>query len=514
MKRITLLLCLLILAGAVCCASASAASSTYDFDDIHARLTLDSSGYDMVLTPATLESHQDWLTSHGEDLEQTKIRYEDDGVLLEAYDSANGRTLLVTALADVNARELFDVNQLEDAERKDYRQSHSNGTFYGIQGINYETAKWKNYGTNSGRFLQLKYSQSSGGQIERRGFQRRTVRNGYTITFDMQVTGRSLKDSDAKALDRVMKGFSFLEILDSPVGACKLSLTSEPAREVTSEKITITGRTESDATVTATLISLTDNKTSTYTATANNKGKFSLGITFPQQGTYSINILAAAPDGRSSQRSLSVMYQRDYIPINLQTSVPSVIGSDSITVSGTTVSGVTMQISVSGPVTMQKSKTGKSFSFTVDTKQEGTYQILLTATKKNMSPRMLSFTATRTVSEAEKLGRIKKSATQLKYSKLRRSMSKYAGKVLTLSGWVMETRQIGEEYVVRLAINRSVGKYKDFIYVICRTDPALSAEQHVRMYGTLSENRYVEVSESGKSEEFPRFELLLFEEID
>ena len=76
MKRITLLLCLLILAGAVCCASASAASSTYDFDDIHARLTLDSSGYDMVLTPATLESHQDWLTSHGEDLEQTKIRYE------------------------------------------------------------------------------------------------------------------------------------------------------------------------------------------------------------------------------------------------------------------------------------------------------------------------------------------------------------------------------------------------------------------------------------------------------
>ena len=92
-------------------------------------------------------------------------------------------------------------------------------------------------------------------------------------------------------------------------------------------------------------------------------------------------------------------------------------------------------------------------------------------------------------------------------------MSKYAGKVLTLSGWVMETRQIGEEYVVRLAINRSVGKYKDFIYVICRTDPALSAEQHVRMYGTLSQNTYVETSDGG-STEYPRFELLLFEGID
>ena len=514
MKRIILCLSLLAVILSASCVPAMAAKENYDFDELHARLSLDSAGYDMILTPLTLEDHQDWLTAAGVDYAQTVTRYEDDGVLLEAYDSANSRTLVVTALADVNARELFDVNLLEESERKNYRQAHSNGTYYGIQGIDYQSATWKNYGGNLGRFLKLKYTQTVSGKVVRQGYQRRTVRNGYTITFDMQVTGRKLKAADEKALDRALNGFTFLEILNSPVGACKLNLTTEPAREVTTEKVTIAGRTEDSAVVTATLISLTDNKTQIFTTTASNKGKFSLTISFPQQGTYSINILATAPDGRTSQRSLSVMYQRDYIPINLKSGVPSSISADSLTVSGTTVAGVTMQISVSGPVTMQKSKTGKSFSFTIDTRQEGTYQILLTATKKDMSPRMLSFTAVRTVSETEKIERVKKGATKLKYSVLKKSIAKYAGKMITLSGWVMETRQVGEEYVVKLAVNRSVNTYKDFVYIICKADPGLGEHEHVRMYGTLSENLYIESVEGGGSEGYPRFELLLFEGLD
>ena len=178
----------------------------------------------MILTPANLEQNADWLTARGMDLDETTIRFEDDGVLVEAYDSANGRVLVVTALQDVNARELFDVNALEESERKAYRQAHSNGTFYGIQGYTYESAAWKNYGSNLGRFLKLKYSLVFSGEVIRRGYQRRTVRNGYTITFDMQVTGRPLKDADEKAADRAVNSFSFLEILNSPVGACKLTL--------------------------------------------------------------------------------------------------------------------------------------------------------------------------------------------------------------------------------------------------------------------------------------------------
>ena len=507
MKKLFFCLAALTLLMALC---ASAEAATYEFSDLKARLTLDATNYDMVLTPQTLESHQDWLTARGEDPEQTRIRFEDEGILLEAYDSQNSRTLVITALADVNARELFDVNKLEESERKSYRLSHSDGTFYGIQGYDYQSAAWKKYEGNLGRFLKLKYTRMVGGQVVCRGYQRRSIRNGYTITIDIQVTGRSLKNADEKAADRVLNGLTFLEILDAPEGACKLTLTTQPDREVTTEKVTIAGKTEPGATVTATLIGLTDNKTSTFTDTANSKGKFSMAVTFPQQGTYSINVLTATTDGRTAQKSLSVMYQRDYIPINLKSGVPTVINADSITISGTTVSGVTMQISVSGPTSLQKSKKGKSFSFTVDTRQEGTYQILLTASKKGMSPRMLSFTATRTLTEAEKTERVKKTAIALKYSVLKKSISKYAGKIVTVSGYVMEVNQNGDEYVVKLAVNKSVNTYKDFVFIICKADPGLSPYDHVRLYGSLSENTYVETVE-GNAAEYPRFELLLFE---
>ncbi|MBQ4435524.1 MAG: hypothetical protein II879_05450, partial [Clostridia bacterium] len=106
MKKSILCIYMAVLLLAVGAVSAQATTAVYDFDDLHARLSLDNSAYDMVLTPATLDAHRDWLTAQGADFEQTTIRFEDDGVLLEAYDSTNKRTLVVTALADVNAREL------------------------------------------------------------------------------------------------------------------------------------------------------------------------------------------------------------------------------------------------------------------------------------------------------------------------------------------------------------------------------------------------------------------------
>ena len=83
-----------------------------------------------------------------------------------------------------------------------------------------------------------------------------------------------------------------------------------------------------------------------------------------------------------------------------------------------------------------------------------------------------------------------------------------------MTGYVMDVTQTNTEWVVKMAINRSAGVYKDFIYVICRADPQLELQSHVRMYGTLSENKYVEVTDGGETVESPRFEMLLLEPID
>ena len=513
MKRIvSLWLSLLMLALFV--TPASAAETPYSLDPVYGRLTLDNEWFVKVLTPLTLEDNQEWLTAQGMSLEETQARYEEQGVLLEAYDPENSRVLVVTAVQDVNAAEIYDVNLVDEETRRDYRINHSKDVFYGIQGYRYESATWKNYGGNLGRFLQLKYSLSRNGSLLMRGYQRRTVRNGYTITFDLQVTGRAVKDADAKFADKIVNRFIFTEIKNAPEGACRLSFSEEPPHEVTSETLNISGKTEPNAVVSATLISMTDSKTATYSATANKSGKYSLKLLFPQQGTFTLTVVATTEDGRTAQKTASIMYQRDYIPINLNTPIPSALTSDTLEISGTTAAGCTTQLSVTGPVNVHKGKTGKSFSFSVSTKQEGVYQILLTVSKPGMTPRSITFTATRTLTEAERLDRIKSGALSIKYSALKNSIAKNAGKTVVMSGYVMEVTPSNTDWVVKMAINRKSGVYVDFIYVICRTDPHLGIESHVRMYGTLSENKYVEVTEGGQTLEYPRFESLLFEQIE
>ena len=513
MKRV---LCLCVCAGLLLLLipSALAAETPYDMALVHGRLTLDNDWFARVLTPETLETNEEFLTQQGTTVEETKALFEEDGVLLKAYDPENSRVLVVSALQDVNAEEIYDVNIVDEETRRSYRLNHSGDVFYGIAGYHYESATWKNYGGNLGRFLQLKYTLTQEGSTIMRGYQRRSVRNGFTITFDLQVTGRTAKDGDAKFLDKVLNRFIFTEILNAPEGACRLTFTEDPPREVTSDTLTVTGKTEANAAVTATLISMTDSKTASFTATANKSGKYTLKLQFPQQGTFTLTVVALTEDGRTAQKTVSIMYQRDYIPINLNTAIPTTLTGNTLVIKGTTSAGATTQLDVTGPVTVKKTKTGKSFNFEVSTKQEGVYQILLTVSKPGMTPRSLSFTATRTFTEAERMERIKNSAEGVKFSTLKNSIARYAGKTLKMSGWVMSVNQSNTEWVVKLAINRSGKEYRDFVFVICRSDPQLTEGTHVRLYGTLSENKYIEIQEGGATTESPRLELLLFEPID
>ena len=139
MKRIvSLLLSLLMLSLSV--SPAAAAEIPYPLDPVYGRLTLDNEWFDKVLTPLTLEDNQEWLTAQGTTLEEAQARYEEQGILLEAFDPENSRVLVVSAVQDVNAEEIYDVNLVDEETRRNYRLNHSKDVFYGIQGYRYESA--------------------------------------------------------------------------------------------------------------------------------------------------------------------------------------------------------------------------------------------------------------------------------------------------------------------------------------------------------------------------------------
>ncbi len=491
---------------------ALAETTTYTFSDIRAQLELDTSDFDMILTPDNLTENYSWLTENGYEPDNVEADFKDTGILLEAFDSANGRTLVITAKADVDAEAYFDINTVEDEVRKNFRQSHTNGSTYSLLGYDYSSATWKNYGKNLQRFLRLKYVLKYGGVEQHKGYQRRTIRNGYTITLDLQVKGRKLKTADEKLLDSILNDMTFTEVLTAPPGACKLIVT-EPPTEVNDDTLTVSGTTDAKANVTLALISMTGSTGGTFTDTASSKGKFSIKVKFPESGTYSMVLTASTDDGRTTQRTYSILYEKNYIPLNFTSAVPTQISSDTLTISGTTIKGVKTQISVTGPVTYQKSKTGKSFSFTFDTDKEGTYQILITASKKGMETRTVSYTAVRTLTDAERLQKTKDSAQNTAYKTLKSNLSKYAGKTFTYTGYVLEITPSGSEWTVKFALSKSGTTYKDIVYLICKEEPQYALFDKVRMYGTLSENTYIEIVEGSGTSEYPRFELLFFEDV-
>ena len=305
-RRIELRKLLLSLALLALLMAAPALAETYAFPEICASVTLPDNTYELVLTPGNLNEHTAYLAAQNMDYDATLNAFETDGVLLKALDTDNNRTLVITALQDVDAQTYFDLNNQDEDMRREFRVSHTDGSVYGVLGYSYSSAAWKNYGGTTLRFLQTKYSLHQEGQQVCTGYQRRTIRNGYTITLDMQVTGRNAKDTDNAALEKIMKGFGFSQILEMPDLPIKLALSSPPPTETNSDTFTITGSTEKNAVVTATLFSLTSSASKSFNVSAGSSGDFKLKITLPSQGVYSLTLTAQTPGTIPAQRIFAV----------------------------------------------------------------------------------------------------------------------------------------------------------------------------------------------------------------
>lgn len=495
---------LLILAGALLITLAISAvglAETYSFGDVRASVSVPDD-FEMVLTPYNLGSSRDWLEQHGLDHDALSNSFDQEGILLMGYDEDNGRTLVITALRDVDGQTYFDLNNQDEDMRKEFRVSHTNGTAYGVLGYTYTSAKWANYGKNALRFLQTEYTLRQEGELVCAGYQRRTIRNGYTITLDMQVRGRTPKAADNTLLEKVMKSWEFTEVLPMPALPIKLSLTSAPPAETSEATFTIKGTTARKATVTATIFSLGTTGGQTFTANANNSGSFSVKVTLPSQGVYSLTLTAELEGSITAQRLYSVTFKQGVLPVELAVTPGDSLDDETI-VSGTTETGAKIQLSVSGPVPYNKIVSGNKFNFKVDTHAEGTYQFVLTISKKGMHERTFSFTSTRTYTDSERGEKMRANARKMAYANLAKTENQ--GKSIWVEGYITGVTQSINEWVVTLATTKSGSSYKDICYLICQTEPVYPTDSHVRVYGTAA-GTYTVLSEEGTVRSYPRID--------
>ncbi len=482
-------------------------AQSYTFSDIHASVDIPDN-FTMVLTPYNLGTNRDWLESHGMDHDALSNTFDAEGILLMAYDEAEGRTLVITGLKDVDGQTYFDLNNQDEDMRREYRMSHTNGTAYGLLGYTYTTAKWGNYGKTALRFLQTEYTLRQEGELICAGYQRRTIRNGYTITLDMQIRGRTPKQADNTLLEKITKTWQFTEVLPMPPLPIKLSLTSAPPTETNEATFTIKGTTARKATVTATLFSLGSTGGQSYNATANNSGAFSIKVTLPSQGVYSLTLTAEAEGAITAQRLYSVTFKQGLLPVDMIVT-PGDSLDDLTLISGTTIAGAKTQLSVAGPVNFSKTVGGDKFNFKVDTQLEGEYTFVVTVTKKGLQERTFSYSGTRTYTDAERGDKIRAGAKKMTYDNL--SKTENQGKLIYEVGYITSITQSINEWVVTLALTRTnSGNYKDVCYLICPFEPTFPLDSQVKVYGTAS-GTYTVLNDEGNVKNYPRIDVSLID---
>lgn len=488
----------------------------YNFGGIYMTLDVPNGDYLLQLTPDNLTMNEAAVTAMGEMPESLKKRFEEEGILLWAEDEAQGRTLIVTAVQDDQSKALYDINEQTPATRATYRTNHSNGTYCGAKGYKFESCEWKNFGSDQGRFLMLKYTQKIDGKVKYRGLWRRTVRNGYTITLDLRVEGRQVTAGDINALNKLQDSISFMQVTSAPDAPLSLGFTAPPPETTNDAAFTIKGGTRPGAKVIAAYASLRSSRSKVFTATADGKGAFAIDITLPSSDYYNMIVTAVVNEGMENEESVSQEFSVDYDPtmiaVTFTSPFPQTFTGDSFKLTGTTLTGVTIQLIVNDQLTTKKTGNNRTFAFNVDTSKEGMYDIQMTFSKKGFATEIYNYTIERKMGDEERKEAIRSASQNVEYGKLSGSASKYAGKVLRFNGYIVDVSEGVDEWVITFATSKTGDKFGKYIIVLSDTPVAAEPEKRVMLYGTVSGDKYLTQDENGEEQTYPKMNLAFFDD--
>ncbi|MBQ9325827.1 MAG: hypothetical protein IJ246_08655 [Clostridia bacterium] len=496
------------------------ADTTLYFDRIFAECTLDESQY-IILTPDNLAMHQEWMANRDLTEESLLADWESRGVMAQAWSTQGDACLEFTAVKDETANTYFDLDQQTAAIRAHYRSQHLKGTLYGDEGYTYQSAEWK-LTTQYGRFLMLQYKRTVGDETYR-GYARRAVRNGYTITLDYKVFDRSLRTADVNALNKVVSTWHYTQVLplsaqsDDPqsvpvtlVSQTAMSFTKEPPAETNTGSFQVKGTCDPNLHVIGVVMRMSGSNPVRVEADATKKGNFTLDVTLPEEGTWLMTLTFVSGNQVVGEKVFgTTLFQKTLLTVNFDTPVPDQFTADKFTLSGVTMKSTKIQLIVDG--IMDKSVTagsGGKFSFKIPTSQEQTYNITLSFQKKGYTTRRFTWTATRTLTEEEKREKIKEAAIKPAYQTLTEKLSGYNGRIMTYAPYITEIQESEGETIVFMAMrNSKKSGYSQRIVVIAPEAPPAAIGSQCRFYGTLN-GTYEVLDEENGSRFYPCFDLL------
>ena len=200
--------------------------------------------------------------------------------------------------------------------------------------------------------------------------------------------------------------------------------------------------------------------------------------------------------------------------VKLDAEIPTETSVGQVTISGTAMAGVQLQLVTPFGVSKKKSGNDGTFSFELTTDTAGDYNYTLILDKSGYNQRRVAFAITRVTTDEQEKDKIRQSAVKLSYKELQQDKAENRGKVMRLYGPVSEISSSGSIYYVRLQYNKNAkGKWYNDVVIICDADTGAKVGDMMTAVVTV-DGVYDEQDASGNDVAVPRFNLLFVDKIE
>lgn len=503
MKRI------LILAMALCLMLAPALAQKIDMDAAY--LSFDYPDSWLVVSPQLCTTYARLLGDAGIDAQTLAEDLRAQGIASRAYNEDFSQWLSVLTIQDDLAAEIYDIEQVTDAQRKTIRTRAENNRLFETTGYRAQDVQWQKEG--GVYWLYIHYTVTRGDRTVGRGLRYLTVRNGMYVVLDWQITSGRFGNRDLAAFRARIADLTVTGTIPPPTRTAKLT-ASIPA-ETSVSAITITGTTEPNAMLLAEAPDGAGGMRTLSVGSAKASGAFSLLVELPDEGTYDITLTASADGVESASVSGQTAYSAKTLPVSLE-GIPEdgIVTSDTVKITGKTLAGVQFQLVTPYGLTKKRAGNDGTFSFELTTEEEGEYDYTLICDKDGFNQRRVPFTLTRVMTDAQERARIKDTAEKISYKNLQKNREQDQGKLMSLYGPVTRVSAAGDVHYVRMQFNKDAeGRWYNPVVIVAGEDMGVREGDMLSVVVTVA-GVFEEQDEAGNTVAVPRFELVFVDKIE
>jgi len=335
------------------------------------------------------------------------------------------------------------------------------------------------------------------------------------VTLDWQIdegrfSNRDLRDFRARTHD-----LKVTRTMEMPMMSVRLS--AEIPAETNTSAFTIEGK----ATAGAALVLETPDADGTMHAIAvgeaSGSGSFRLDAQLEEEGIYELTLTAIKEGMSDSMVAGTIAYSARTLPVSLsgvEEGGVHTVTKNKVTISGTTLAGVQMQLV--SPLGLTKKTSGRngSFSFEVTTKDEGEYRYTLILNKSGFDQRRVPFTLVRVMTDDEERAAVRAEAEKINYKTLQRDLDENRGKVMSLYGPVVQVSDAGSVQYIRMHFNKGAdGTWYNPVIVVSNQDTGAKDGDMISVVAKVSDV-FEEQDANGDPVMVPGFELVFVDKVE